>query len=676
MKRILPNHTIVVIGLVAVALLIRIVYIHELSDNPFFNYPVVDSATYDDMAVRIAAGEAPSDEPFFQPPLYPFFLGLLYSIFGREFFAVRFAQMILGVLNVVLCYEIARRIFTPRIAIVSGLIFALYGTNLFFEGELLAPVLIIFLNQCIVLCFLAYMRKRTWGWAFATGLFTGLSSITMAVILPFAAVLMIYAWMRRNRDATMASQRQFLWHGIAFMAGIILCILPVTLYNASQGDAALISTNAGINMFIGTGDDYDRKVAIRPGFEWQALGNLPIRAGYRKPTEQSKYFIYRSLDLILDDPLGYGLLLVKKLFLYLHGDEILRNQEIYPFRGYSPLLSLLIWKHVIAFPYGFFAPLGLLGLILMIRNRTRRAYPLILFIISHVAALLPFFIAARYRMNVLPFIIICAIYAAYELYLTVRDRKYKDVISYGVVLCAFLIISNWRVGAMSDVYNADAYYNLGVGHMKEESPDAIDLYRQAIELDPDYPEANSNLGAMLDQRGNHEEAIQCFSKVLDAYPDDIETNINYGNSLFNTGDIQGARRQFMKVLDLDPDNNLALNNLRIVESRLSSISRDTLQEKQPGNEIFPFASPRSEAIRLINLSSVLLSEEKYAEAAEMLRSAIRYDDSFPQAYNNLGIALAESGDEEGAIQAFSRALELDPSNASAKSNLKRMNEKH
>jgi len=113
MKRILPNHTIVVIGLVAVALLIRIVYIHELSNNPFFNYPVVDSATYDDMAVRIAGGDSPTDEPFFQPPFYPYFLGLLYSIFGRDFFTVRFVQMIIGVLNVVLCYEIARRISLP-----------------------------------------------------------------------------------------------------------------------------------------------------------------------------------------------------------------------------------------------------------------------------------------------------------------------------------------------------------------------------------------------------------------------------------------------------------------------------------------------------------------------------------------------------------------------------------
>ena len=104
------------------------------------------------------------------------------------------------------------------------------------------------------------------------------------------------------------------------------------------------------------------------------------------------------------------------------------------------------------------------------------------------------------------------------------------------------------------------------------------------------------------------------------------------------------------------------------------MSRDTLSQKDPGKEPFPFAPPRSEAVRLINLSSVLLSEEKYGEAAEMLRTAIRYDDSFPQAYNNLGIALAELGDEEGAKEAFSRALELDPSNSSAKSNLNRMKE--
>ena len=128
----------------------------------------------------------------------------------------------------------------------------------------------------------------------------------------------------------------------------------------------------------------------------------------------------------------------------------------------------------------------------------------------------------------------------------------------------------------------------------------------------------------------------------------------------------------MKVLELDPDNELALNNLRIVESRMAPALSDMLISKDSGKTQIPITSPRSEAIRLINLSSVLLAEEKYGEAAEMLRTAISYDDSFPQAFNNLGIALAELGDKHGAREAFSRALALDPLNDSARSNLKKM----
>lgn len=64
----------------------------------------------------------------------------------------------------------------------------------------------------------------------------------------------------------------------------------------------LISYNAGVNFYIGTGQDYDQKAGIRPGYQWQAIMEEPIKAGYEKASEQSAYFIDKGLKIIAENP--------------------------------------------------------------------------------------------------------------------------------------------------------------------------------------------------------------------------------------------------------------------------------------------------------------------------------------------------------------------------------------
>jgi tetratricopeptide (TPR) repeat protein len=44
--------------------------------------------------------------------------------------------------------------------------------------------------------------------------------------------------------------------------------------------------------------------------------------------------------------------------------------------------------------------------------------------------------------------------------------------------------------------------------MSGQVPDAVAAYRQALKLDPSYPEAHYNLGVVLDESGQRSEAIE------------------------------------------------------------------------------------------------------------------------------------------------------------------------
>jgi Flp pilus assembly protein TadD len=653
------------------------------------------------MAVKISKGENPFPGlPFFQPPLYPYFLGLLYILFGRSIGLVRFLQMLLGVANVALTYLLGRRLFGPRVGFWAGVVFSLYGTMLFFEGELLAPVVIVFLNLLLSVSLLRTLERPSPGRAFLTGVLLGASAITMSVILPFAVVILVYGLRHFRRMETPPDFRRQLLLGFCFLLGAGAVIAPVSIRNASEGhDAVLISSNGGINFYIGTGKDFDQKVGIRPGYQWQALGREPIKAGFIKPSEQSAYFKRKAWTFIKNDPRGYAGILLKKLYLYANGNEILRNQEIYPFRKYSSILSALVWKHGLAFPYGLLFPLACVGVAAALARREKRAGLFALFMASHIAVIILFFVAARYRMNILPFLVIFAVYAVGALFGLLRAKKWGKAALSVAGLAALLVLSNWNTGPMQEIWNADAYYNLGVKYMEENRPEAKAMYEKAIDLIPDYPEANGNLGVMLVQEGDLKKGRVCFDVVLRQYPDDIEANIDLGLILFKEGNTEGARKQFLKVLALDPKNEIARNNLDVLE-RGPAPGRGPMPGpgSMPGREPSPGPGPapgpepmpgmppggltRIEELKfqlqlepdnpalLTNLGASYLAAEDYAHALEPLQKAVRLAPNLTQARNNLGIALANLGKRAEARREFDKVLELDPNNKSAKENIK------
>ncbi len=666
---------LVILLILSLAILIRIVYINQLGDNPFFDYPIVDSDSYDVMATKIAEGENPTEGPFFQPPLYPYFLGFLYNLFGHNLFTIRFLQMLLGVVNVLLAYLLAKRIFGPRVAVAVGVALSIYGTMLFFEGELLAPALIIFLNLLLILSLLWSLDKPAWWRALLSGLVLGASAIAMAVILLFALVVLVYGLLRLRRRKEPVGWRRMLVMGLCFLLGVMAVIFPVTLRNLQEGDdLVLISSNAGINFFIGSGKDFDQKVGIRPGYEWQALLQEPIEAGYEKPSEQSAYFVDKGMKIIAKDPLGYLAVLGKKLSLFAHGNEIMRNQELYPFREYSFLLSILVWKWGLAFPYGLLFPLAVVGAVFALARKKEGSWLILLFSASHILIIILFFVCARYRMNILPFLVILAVYGVFALVSLFRERRWlKAVISCGL-LTVLLVACNWNVGEMATEFNADAYYNLGVKYMEEGRPEAKAMYEKAVALLPDYPEANGNLGIYLDQEGDHMGAIACFQVVLERYPDDIEANLNLGIAKFGLGDIEGAREQFLLVLELDGDNQLAQNNLAVVERVVRE--REALALNPGIGEFLTQlqAEPNNPAL-LTNLGAAYLDVEYYDLALEPLQAAVAIAPGLFQAHNNLGIVLAELGDISGARREFETALMLDPENESVKLNLEKLGDK-
>src|SRR5258708_12573682 len=66
------------------ALLVRLVHVWQLRSAPFFSVLMGDSRGYDEWAQRIAAGDWFGHDVFYQAPLYPYLLGVIYTVAGRS----------------------------------------------------------------------------------------------------------------------------------------------------------------------------------------------------------------------------------------------------------------------------------------------------------------------------------------------------------------------------------------------------------------------------------------------------------------------------------------------------------------------------------------------------------------------------------------------------------------
>src|SRR5512143_3400803 len=84
------------LSIYVVALAVRLLHIWLLGRSPFFDALMGDARGYDEWARRIAGGEWIGSDVFYQAPLYPYFLGVLYKIFGHSLVAVRLVQALVG----------------------------------------------------------------------------------------------------------------------------------------------------------------------------------------------------------------------------------------------------------------------------------------------------------------------------------------------------------------------------------------------------------------------------------------------------------------------------------------------------------------------------------------------------------------------------------------------------
>ncbi len=544
---------------------LRLLYIVQSRHNPFFDFPLVDAKTYTETAKLIATTShwLGGSQPFWQPPLYPYFLGLIYTLFEPDYLLPRLVQAALGATLCLLIYQIGRRVFSPAVGWLAAIASIFYSPLIFFEAEFLPPILAILINLLGLLSLFWAISGKKYR-LFLPGFLFGLSSLCIGnILLCIPGIVLWLLWLNRNQPKPIR-----LLHVIPFLLGVLLVIAPVTLRNYLIGnDLVLISTNAGLNFYIGNNAQYDATVQIQPGPAWLELVSQPrSKAGITQPSAQSQYFFTQAWHFMRAHPLAYLKLQCYKLYLFWNGNEIGRNQDLYFARQYSSVLHVLLWKYGIAFPFGLLAPLALLGFGLSWRHGLlRQPFPLLLsgFTVIYLVSVVMFFISARYRLPIIPILLLFAAYACQTLYRNWQQRSYKHLFWSAGICSMLLLLCNW--GADSDTSShAQTYHRLGYVYEKKGLlVNAMGAYKKALELNPKIRTARYNLASIQARRGEYERAISGYRTFIQHFPEINSAHLALGDAYLHSRRYADAVSTYQKL------HNKTLVDTIIIQGRLA-----------------------------------------------------------------------------------------------------------
>ncbi len=114
----------------------------------------------------------------------------------------------------------------------------------------------------------------------------------------------------------------------------------------------------------------------------------------------------------------------------------------------------------------------------------------------------------------------------------------------------------------------------------DRGEDAVNAYRQAIRLKPDFAKAYFNLGLLYAELRRYEEAIEAYRQTIRLTPDNADAHSNLGMLYGGTNRPNEAKATLKEAIKLAPDSAAAHYNLGLVYIQYGDISAACEQQQR------------------------------------------------------------------------------------------------
>ena len=192
-----------------------------------------------------------------------------------------------------------------------------------------------------------------------------------------------------------------------------------------------------------------------------------------------------------------------------------------------------------------------------------------------------------------------------------------------------------------------------------EHEKAAEVFREAVDADPEFAPARTGLAMVLDTLGRGKEAVSEYKKSLKASPKSAQALFNMGVSLAKQGRYAEALAQFDKGMAID-DTDGSTHRMRGDLLDNLGRGRDAVRSYKRAVEIDP-----SDSLSYYNMGTSLAQMGRLKAAVAAYRRAIRLRPSHGKSYGNLGAVLFDLGRYKEALAAQKEAIRINPDDAGA-----------
>jgi tetratricopeptide (TPR) repeat protein len=228
-----------------------------------------------------------------------------------------------------------------------------------------------------------------------------------------------------------------------------------------------------------------------------------------------------------------------------------------------------------------------------------------------------------------------------------------------------------RIVNSTPTENIDAYQfylkgrSLFYSYEMERNNQAIEMFKKAINLDPDFAHAYAGLSLCYRQYSNSSwdddpiwmvRAFESAQKSLDINPDLPESQFAMGFYYEGQGDYENMGEHMLKVLELNPKHAHAHDSMADIYHRRDGQIEKGYEEYGIALSLDPFLLPA-----IWGTADLMIKEGKYKSAIGVLENLFETHLSSSAAQMMLGRIYRDIGDYDKSIKNFEKYIRTAPS---------------
>ncbi len=339
------------------ALVVRLLYIALVRQDPLFFSTVLDAAEYQEWARDIARGD-PWSGVRDQMPFYAYLNYTLHALFGDPIVPLYVLQTLAGLCTAGIVFWLGHVLFGPYPAVFGGTLFLFHPDWIVLEARP-QPTVWIGLFVALGVLFLVFSDRLTrpgWEWIAGAGCWFALACAVSAHVLFVVPAVLIWFLFCTDWSAGQRVAGICLWClPLIVTTGAVLYANHLTMTRGHGRGGLLLEGDAGSSVYAGTGPGSDGTAPARPGLRHDRIERMARKIKENHPVHKNYYYFRKTLDYVVNHPSDVLKTTLRKLYYVMTNYAVENTEPVAELKDRSWLFSVPL------IPFGFFVILGGIG---------------------------------------------------------------------------------------------------------------------------------------------------------------------------------------------------------------------------------------------------------------------------------------------------------------------------